>query len=96
MSGPGMSRGVARIRRNDYGVLTPPALGAWTPELTVTVVIPAHDRQETLDLTLAALAAQSYPADLLDVIVVDDGSAPPLRLPDLRPAATRLVPSAPG
>ncbi|MFI6533188.1 glycosyltransferase [Nonomuraea sp. NPDC050547] len=96
MSGPGMSRGVARIRRNDYGVLTPPALGAWTPELTVTVVIPAHDRQGTLDLTLAALAVQSYPADLLDVIVVDDGSAPPLRLPDLRPAATRLVPSAPG
>ncbi|MBB5079964.1 glycosyltransferase [Nonomuraea endophytica] len=87
---------VARIRRNDYGVLTPPALGAWTPELTVTVVIPAHDRQETLDLTLAALAAQSYPADLLDVIVVDDGSAPPLRLPDLCPAATRLLPSAPG
>ncbi|MFD9939346.1 glycosyltransferase [Nonomuraea sp. NPDC059023] len=91
-----MSRDAARIRRNDYGILTPPALGAWTPELTVTVVIPAHDRQETLDLTLAALAAQSYPADLLDVIVVDDGSAPPLRLPDLRPAATRLVPSAPG
>ncbi|MFI6501079.1 glycosyltransferase [Nonomuraea typhae] len=76
--------------------MEPPALGDWTPRLSVTVVIPAHDRQETLDLTLAALAAQSYPAALLDVIVVDDGSTPPLRLPGLRPARTRLMTSAPG
>ncbi|MEU4230262.1 glycosyltransferase [Nonomuraea sp. NPDC026600] len=85
-----------RIRRNDYGVLTPPLLGQWTPELTVTVVVPAHDRQETLDLTLAALSAQSYPAELLDVIVVDDGSAVPVRLPELTPARTRLMTSPPG
>ncbi|MEU0564324.1 glycosyltransferase [Nonomuraea sp. NPDC005983] len=85
-----------RIRHNDFGVLTPPALGDWDPTLTVTVVIPAHNRQDTLDLTLAALSAQSYPADLLDVIVVDDGSAVPLRLPALAPARTRLVPSPEG
>ncbi|MFB4292768.1 glycosyltransferase family 2 protein [Nonomuraea sp. ATR24] len=85
-----------RIRRNDYGVLTPPRLGAWEPALTVTVVIPAHDRQATLDLTLAALAAQSYPAELMDVIVVDDGSAVPLRLPPLAPGRTKLISSPPG
>ncbi|TMR95802.1 glycosyltransferase [Nonomuraea basaltis] len=87
---------IPRIPHNDFGVLTPPALGAWEPSLTVTVVIPAHDRQETLDLTLAALSAQSYPEHLLDVIVVDDGSAPPLRLPDLAPAKTKLISSPPG
>jgi GT2 family glycosyltransferase len=91
-----MIRRIPRIRRNDYGVLTPPVLGAWEPELTVTVVIPAHDRQATLDLTLAALSAQSYPAGLLDVIVVDDGSAVPLRLPELTPARTKLITSPPG
>lgn len=64
--------------------------------MSVTVVIPAHDRQETLDLTLAALSAQSYPAELMDVIVVDDGSAIPLHLPPLAPARTRLIPSPPG
>ncbi|MCK2221733.1 glycosyltransferase [Actinomadura sp. ATCC 31491] len=85
-----------RIRRNDFGVLTPPALGAWEPSRTVTVVIPAHDRQETLELTLAALAAQSYPEHLLDVVVVDDGSATPLRLPDLAPGRTKLISSPPG
>ncbi|MGN9838512.1 glycosyltransferase [Nonomuraea sp. H19] len=87
---------IPRIPHNDFGVLTPPALGAWEPALTVTVVIPAHGRQETLDLTLAALSAQSYPEHLLDVIVVDDGSATPLHLPGLAPARTKLISSPPG
>ncbi|SEG58549.1 Glycosyl transferase family 2 [Nonomuraea solani] len=87
---------IPRIRHNDYGVLAPPALGTWEPSLSVTVVVPAHDRQETLDLTLAALSAQSYPEHLLDVIVVDDGSATPLRLPELTPSRTKLISSPPG
>ncbi|MGR6923334.1 glycosyltransferase [[Actinomadura] parvosata] len=91
-----MTPPIPRIPHNDHGVLTPPALGDWEPALTVTVVIPAHDRQETLNLTLAALSAQSYPEHLLDVIVVDDGSATPLHLPGLAPARTKLVSSPPG
>ncbi|GII82945.1 hypothetical protein Ssi03_09350 [Sphaerisporangium siamense] len=85
-----------RIRHNDYSPLVPPPLGGWKPELPVSVVIPAHGGQHRLDLTLAALAAQTYPAGLLEVIVVDDGSEPPLRLPADRPENTRLVPAAPG
>ncbi|MEV0234273.1 glycosyltransferase [Nonomuraea sp. NPDC050786] len=88
--------GIPRIRHNDFGVLTPPALGEWEPTLTVTVVIPVHDRQETLDLTLAALSAQSYPEHLIDVVVVDDGSTTPLRLPEIVPAKTTLMSSPPG
>ncbi|MEW9532790.1 glycosyltransferase [Microbispora sp. NPDC049125] len=81
-----------RIRGNDYTVLEPPALGSpWTPRLRVSVVVPAYGSQAKLDLTLAALAAQTYPADLLEVLVVDNGSAPPLRLPALRPPGTRLI-----
>ncbi|GAA3154931.1 hypothetical protein GCM10010466_52360 [Planomonospora alba] len=81
----------ARIRHNDYTPLRPPALGAWSPRLTVSVVIPARDCQEALDRTLAALAAQSYPAHLMDVVVADDGSSPALRVPALAPARTRIV-----
>ncbi|WP_344894049.1 glycosyltransferase [Nonomuraea antimicrobica] len=68
-----------------------PQLGAWSPALSVSVVIPAHGGQDKLDLTLAALAAQTYPEHLMEVLVVDDGSRPPIRLPEIRPVNTRLV-----
>lgn len=78
-----------RVRGNDYRPLNPPA--EFTPELRVSVVIPAYGGQEKLDLVLAGLARQTYPADLTEVIVVDNGSEPPLRLPDDRPQDTRIV-----
>ncbi|GAA3411200.1 glycosyltransferase [Streptosporangium vulgare] len=81
----------ARVRHNDYGSLLPPDLGEWEPRLRVSVVIPAHDCQEALDRTLAGLAAQTYPAHLMEVVVADDGSDPPLRVPEITPANTRLV-----
>ncbi|WP_194202096.1 glycosyltransferase [Glycomyces albidus] len=84
-----------RIVRNDYKALHPPTAASWQPSLAVSVVIPAYGAQEKLDLTLAALAAQTYPADLMEVVVVDDNSAPPLRLPELRPEHTRLVTTTP-
>ncbi|MCP2327373.1 GT2 family glycosyltransferase [Hamadaea flava] len=76
---------------NDWSGLDTPPLGGWRPELTVSVVIPAYGSQQHLDLTLAALSRQTYPAELLEVIVVDDGSPNPLRLPQLRPSRTRIV-----
>ncbi|MFF5211720.1 glycosyltransferase [Streptosporangium sp. NPDC000396] len=84
------------IRLNDFGCVSPPELGAWTPNRTVSVVIPAFQCGETLSLTLASLAAQSYPAHLLEVVVVDDGSRPALRLPEITPERTRIVSSRPG
>ncbi|SEM20773.1 glycosyltransferase [Nonomuraea pusilla] len=78
------------LRQNDYSPVTPPELGAWSPALPVSVVIPAHGGRH-LELTLAALAAQTYPAHLMEVLVVDDGSEPPITLPELRPLRTRLI-----
>ncbi|TMR92145.1 glycosyltransferase family 2 protein [Nonomuraea basaltis] len=82
----------ARVRGNDYRVLQPPE--RFTPELTVSVVIPAYGGQDKLDLVLAGLSRQTYPAELTEVIVVDNGSAPELaslRLPAIRPAGARLI-----
>jgi glycosyltransferase involved in cell wall biosynthesis len=59
--------------------------------LSVSVVIPAYQCQPTLDLTLASLSRQTYPADLLEVVVVDDRSDPPLALPSIRPERTTLI-----
>ncbi|TDC05283.1 glycosyltransferase [Nonomuraea longispora] len=78
------------LRQNDYSPVAVPQLGAWSPDLSVSVVIPAHGGQG-LELTLAALAAQTYPDHLMEVLVVDDGSDPPIRLPELRPVNTRVV-----
>uniref|UniRef100_UPI0004776EF0 glycosyltransferase n=1 Tax=Nocardiopsis ganjiahuensis TaxID=239984 RepID=UPI0004776EF0 len=83
------------VFRNDYARLDVPALGEWTPTLSVSVVIPAHGGPDKLALVLASLAAQSYPAHLMEVVVVDDGSPEPLSLPRVRPENTVVLPSAP-
>jgi glycosyltransferase involved in cell wall biosynthesis len=82
---------IPRVIRSDWSSVAAPALDGWRPALTVSVVIPAFQCQPTLDLTLASLSRQTYPADLLEVIVVDDGSDPPLVLPAIRPERTLLV-----
>lgn len=68
-----------------------PALGGWTPTESVSVVLPARDNQPELDRTLATLAHQTYPPELLQVVVVDDSSSPPLSVPATAPPGTRLV-----
>lgn len=40
---------------------------------SVSIVIPTHDRHASVTRTLAALSAQSYPLDALEVVVVADG-----------------------
>lgn len=79
------------VGRQQWKDLDVPPLGSWTPSLTVAVVIPARDSQEELDRTLASLAQQSYPSRLTEVLVVDDASAMPLRLPRVRPKNTQLT-----
>jgi len=46
----------------------------------ISVVIPTFERPEALQVTLAGLAAQTMPASDFEVVVVDDGSQPPLGL----------------
>jgi GT2 family glycosyltransferase len=83
------------LPQNDYSALLPPELGAWSPAQSVSVVIPAHGSPH-LELTLAALATQTYPDHLMEVLVVDDGSEPPIELPEIRPENTRIVRPADG
>ena len=77
--------------RNDWGPLTPARPGELRPGKSVSVIIPAYNCQESLNLTLASLRHQTYPADLLEVVVVDDSSEPPIELPKIRPDNCRIV-----
>lgn len=78
------------VRHNDWRAITPPALGAWTPTKTVSVVVPSWGGRH-LPWVLAALAAQTYPSHLTEVVVIDDGNPEPLVLPELRPESTRVL-----
>lgn len=53
----------------------------------VSVIVAHYDQPDELARTLAALAAQDHPADRLEIIVADDGSPHPVRVP----AGVRVV-----
>ena len=69
-----------QVRGNRWDELEVPSLGAWRPEHTVSVILPHFEAPAALHRTLASLAAQTYPRHLIEPIVVDDGSSPPLAL----------------
>src|SRR5262249_8218255 len=51
----------------------------------VSVVVPTHNRPAQLAETLAALHDQDLPPQAYEIIVVDDGSNPPVDLPPAPP-----------
>ena len=48
----------------------------------VSVVIPFYDNQHDLDLVLTGLSVQSHPRSRLQIVIADDGSPEPPRIPD--------------
>jgi len=72
----------ARVRYNDWHRVRLPASDAFEPVLPVTVIIPSYQPEPgVLATTLAALERQTYPKELLEVVIVDDGSDPPVEVP---------------
>jgi glycosyltransferase involved in cell wall biosynthesis len=64
---------------------------AQKPKLSVGIVIACRDGQDKLNLVLASLSVQSYPSKLINVYIIDDGSAKPLTIPKIRPKNTKLI-----
>ena len=78
---PGEPLPAAWVAGNRWTDLEPPELGRWTPSRTVSVIVPYYRAQPALEITLAALARQTYPRHLTQVIVADDGSPEPPAVP---------------
>lgn len=57
----------------------------------MSVIVPCFEAPEALALTLAGLERQRFPRDLFEVVVVDDGSQPPIEVPGATPPAVRVV-----
>ena len=72
----------AQVRGNYWPALGVADLDSFSATHSVTVVIPYYERLHELKLTLAGLERQTYPRDLFEVVVVDDGSDPPLVTPE--------------
>ena len=83
--------GPAAVRGNDWRQVAVPAPAAFRPALPISVVVPCFKAQGALELTLAGLEGQDYPRPLFEVIVVDDGSCPPLRVPASTPLRVRTM-----
>ncbi len=80
------------VRYNDWRQVDTPAPEAFTPTLPVSVIIPCYQTPaETLARTLAALEGQTYPRGLFEVVIVDDGSQPPLSRPRSTPLDVKVA-----
>ena len=87
-----MSPEPAAVRYNDWRQVAVEPLETFTPTLPVSVVIPCYQTPaETLARTLAGLEGQTCPRDLFEVVIVDDGSEPPLARPRATPLDVRVV-----
>ena len=65
-------------RYNDWQRVDITPLDEFIPHLPVSVIIPYYEQQRALSCLLAALERQSYPHNLYEIIIVDDGSRVPL------------------
>ena len=80
----------ADVRDNDWRAVELPGPDAFVPVHPVSVVVPCFEAPAALALTLAGLERQTWPRGLFEVVVVDDGSEPPLAAP-ATPLRIRVV-----
>ena len=79
------------VHGNDWRGLNPAQIGEGEFFDRVTVILPCYMGQQELALTFAGLSRQTYPHHLIEVIVVDDGSDPPIKLPSQLPFEASVV-----
>ena len=81
-----------RVRYNDWRQVPVEPLSRFVPRLPVSVIVLYYrNPKETLERMLATLEGQTYPRELFEVVVVDDGSDPPFEPPGETPFRLRAV-----
>ena len=59
---------------NDYSFLEKRAQES-NPQLSISIVLPVYNRIDMLRRTMAMLTHQTYPLELMEIIIADDGSS---------------------
>ena len=80
---------IAVVNHNDWSQI-PHLFDPYTPRDKVSIVIPYYQNKKALDATIQSLQYQTYPKELTEIIVVDDGTDPPLTADDV-PFGIRVV-----
>jgi glycosyltransferase involved in cell wall biosynthesis len=78
------------IRGNDWSALVPPAGATWTPTRRVSICIPANN-PSNLERVLDAISLQTYPSSMMEVVIADDGSEPPITVTGRYPFPVSVV-----
>ena len=78
------------IQGNNWSALVPPAGATWTPTRRVSICIPAHN-PSNLRRVLDAVSLQTYPSSLIEVVIADDGSLPPITVTDGYPFPVAVI-----
>ena len=73
------------VRGNNWRQVDLPDADAFMPARPVSVIVPCYQQPQALALTLAGLETQRFPSGLFEVVVVDDGSEPPIAAPSGTP-----------
>lgn len=60
---------------NQWNLLSSPVTSTDTePRIRVSIIVPARNEEDNIQACLDSLDAQSYPSDLIEIIVIDDHS----------------------
>ena len=81
-----------RVRYNDWRQVPVEPLSRFVPRLPVSVIVLYYrNPMDEVERMLATLEGQTYPRELFEVVVVDDGSDPPFEPPGATPFPLRAV-----
>ena len=59
---------------NDYSFLEAKAMAS-NPDISISIILPVYNRIDMLRRTMAMLTHQTYPLELMEIIIADDGSS---------------------
>lgn len=69
------------VKHNYWKSIDISLIDDYVPNISVSIVIPHYMHHDKLLYTISCLEQQTYPKNLFEVIIVDDGSSPPFVMP---------------
>ena len=79
------------MKGNNWRSLLPEDDAQWNPSKLVSICIPCRNPSDNLSHILRGISFQSYPKELIEVIIADDGSVDPVRITETYPFQVKVI-----